>query len=113
MKTDIKSYSLLKLKNLTREVWDLRSFILVFLGFLALYIFSLFKLDNYLYPKAELILLVVVTLLGTFCITYYSKRKGQLHRVALVVILSFGLVSVFLTPLLDVLDEREHFTRQK
>ncbi len=111
MKIDIKSCSLLKLKNLTRDVWDLRFFILLFLGFLALYIFSLFKLDNYLYPKAELILLVVVTLLGTFCITYYSKRKGQLHRVALVVILSFGLVSVFLTPLLDVLDEREHFTR--
>lgn len=101
----------LKLKNLLLEVWDVKFFALLFIGFLTVYVFSLFKVHNYLYPKGEIFLLVVVTLLGISCITYYSKRKDQLHRVALVIILSFGLISVFLTPMVDVLDEREHFIR--
>ena len=56
---------------------------------------------------------VVVAVLGVFCIVFYFLHDSdeELHKVAFVVILCFGIVCALIVPICDVSDETEHLTR--
>ena len=82
---------------------------------LILILFTLFKFElyNYLQYKMEILALVTFCLLGMFTITYFqSHRKDKnLYKTVFVIILLFGLVSSFITPILFGPDDVEHFAR--
>lgn len=62
--------------------------------------------------KGFLIGMFILTLfLGIVLICYFNLGKHDLYKTAFVVILIFGLCSVFLTPINDVSDEYEHLAR--
>jgi uncharacterized membrane protein len=52
-----------------------------------------------------------VSFLGIFCILYYQKDKNKIHRAAFVIIVCFGVLTCFVTPILSVHDEGEHLIR--
>lgn len=52
-----------------------------------------------------------MVLIGILLIYYYNKNKKNLYKVVFIVILIFGICSVFLTPINDVSDEYEHLVR--
>ncbi len=88
-----------------------------FIGIYAL-ILALFSLyftykANFPNPKFEILMFAVLLLAGIFSIIYYTKNKENLHKVALVLIIIFGVISLFLTPIYDVSDESEHFVRSE
>ncbi|WP_409200133.1 DUF2142 domain-containing protein [Methanobrevibacter sp. DSM 116169] len=88
-----------------------KEFILIYLLFLVFSSLILFNLDNYNHPKMEIIFLGILTIVGIFLIIYFSKNQNKIHKTAFLIILIFGILCVFSSPLLDVSDEIEHMAR--
>lgn len=78
------------------------------LSFFSLYFLSY---DNGLSYGFEITIFALLLGVGIFSIIYYGKNTKNLHKVAFVIILLFGLVSVFVSPICDISDEVEHLTR--
>ena len=93
-----------QLKNLKIEF-------IIYLIISLMIIFCVFNIENYQYPFKELVFIVSALLIGLFSIWYYSKNKNNLYKVAFVVIILFGLLFVFLSPIAEPSDEIEHFSR--
>lgn len=84
-----------------------------FLAFIILTIFTalcLFTKDNYSSPLKEIIILFVALIFGIVSIASYVKER-KIHKTAVIIIILFGLMCVFLSPIGSVSDEVEHFTR--
>ena len=90
-----------------------KRYILLYLAILCFFAISFFKYENYIAPGFEIAVFILVFILGSFCLYYYTKNENDLHKVALVIILLFGITCVFLTPIDDVSDEQEHFIRSE
>ena len=85
--------------------------IIFFILFVIIISLSMMSLNNYYHPKMEIAVFILILILGTFSILYYLENKNDLHKVAFVIILCFGLIFAFITPMFTVPDEFEHFTR--
>ena len=84
-----------------------------FLIFIILTIFAalcMFSQENYASPLKEIIILFITLVIGTVSIATYIKDK-EIYKTAVIIILLFGLMCVFLSPIGSVSDEVEHFTR--
>ncbi len=89
-------------------------------SYIAIYalILSLFSLyftyrANFSNPKFEIFMFCILLIAGIFSIIYYTKNNKNLHKVALVLIVLFGVISLFLSPIYDISDESEHFVRSE
>lgn len=87
--------------------------ILIFFILTLISTLSTFNMNNYLHPKTEIIIFILVLIVGIFCILYYKLHNSELHKVAFVVVLCFGLIFAFLSPMLIIPDELEHFTHSE
>ncbi|SDA55903.1 DUF2142 domain-containing protein [Methanobrevibacter millerae] len=86
-----------------------------FLAFIILTIFAtlcLFTQDNYASPLKEIIILFVTLIFGIISIASYVKER-KIHKTAVIIIILFGMMCVFLSPICSVSDELEHFTRSE
>lgn len=92
---------------------DYRKCMLIYLAFIFVFIFAMFTEENFAHPENEIILIVLVSILGLIAIYFSHKNKLELHKVALVLIIIFGLLMVFLTPPFSFTDEPAHFTRSE
>lgn len=86
-------------------------FIFIYLVFILLFVLFSFSSDNYTYFKSELGLISILTVLSCLLIFYSFKKKLELHKIAFLIILIFGVLMVFLAPPLMFPDEGIHFTR--
>ncbi|RAP51570.1 MAG: hypothetical protein BZ137_09865, partial [Methanosphaera sp. rholeuAM130] len=84
---------------------------LVYILFILIFVFATFTAENFAECTNEVIFIVITTLLGLGVIYYSSRHELELHKVALVMIIVFGLLMVFFTPPFSFLDEPAHFTR--
>lgn len=88
-----------------------KKYILTYLiGFILLATF-LFSCNTHNHPKAQIILSILTVIGGIICIRYSIKNKDALHKTAFLIIIIFGLLTVFASPLLVAPDEVEHFAR--
>ena len=88
-----------------------KKYILTYLiGFILLATF-LFSCNTHNHPKAQIILSILTVICGIICIRYSIKNKEELHKTAFLIIIIFGLLTVFASPLLVAPDEVEHFAR--
>lgn len=88
-----------------------KKYILTYLiGFILLATF-LFSCNTHNHPKAQIILSILTVIGGIICIRYSIKNKDELHKTAFLIIIIFGLLTVFASPLLVAPDEVEHFAR--
>lgn len=88
-----------------------KKYYLIFALSILFFIFTFFKVDNYISPKAEILLLIALFISGFISIIYSFRHKNELHKVTFAIILIFGLLTVFTTPTLISIDENEHFAR--
>ena len=90
---------------------EIRKYIVTYLiGFILLATF-LFSCNTHNHPKAQIILSILTVIGGIICISYSIKNKNELHKTAFLIIIIFGLISVFASPILIAHDEVEHFAR--
>lgn len=88
---------------------------LIYLVFIAVMGLTTMRAKNFMHPKGEIISFVLVAILGVFCIVYYfmNNTDKDLHKVAFVVILIFGLICCLFVPILNHVDEMEHLVRSE
>lgn len=89
---------------------DNKNYFLIFTILTILCTILLFSEANYSSPMKELIILVITLIIGCISIASYIKDK-KIHKTAIIIIILFGLMFVFLSPIGSVSDEVEHFTR--
>ncbi|WP_365907053.1 DUF2142 domain-containing protein [uncultured Methanobrevibacter sp.] len=90
-----------------------RYYLIIYALILSLFsVYFLYRAD-FPNPKFEIIMFCILLAAGIYSIIYYTKNNANLHKVALVLIIMFGIISLFLTPIDDVSDEAEHFVRSE
>lgn len=90
-----------------------RKYLLIYFLLVVVMSLSIASIDNYMHPVAEAVIFILTVVLGIFSILYYLSHESELHKVAFVIIISFGLIAAFLTPIGLVPDEQEHFIRSE
>ena len=96
-------------KNLinSKKYWFFYS-IIVFLSSM-----SIVNINNFFYPKLEILVFLLVLFVGIVCISYYFSHRDdkELYKTAFIVILIFGILFSVFTPICCNPDEVEHFVR--
>ena len=92
---------------------ELKNYYMLYLLIIVFFTFSFLQIEDYSSPGFEILILVLVFVLGAFSLYYYTQNENNLHKVAFVIILLFGITCVFLTPINDISDEMEHCTRSE
>ena len=87
-----------------------KNYFLIFIILTILCTVILFTKVNYSSPGKEIIILLITLIIGCISITSFIKDK-EIHKTAVIIIILFGLMCVFLSPIGSVSDEVEHFTR--
>ncbi len=103
-------------KTLFDEVKNSKKYWLIFIILTIICSLTIFNESNYLHPKMEIIIFIIAIILGILCISYYflkTKQSGdkELYKVAFVLILCFGLICAFMSPICSISDEHEHLVR--
>lgn len=88
-----------------------KKYLLIYFLLVVVLTLSIASIDNYSHPVMEGIVFILTIVFGVFSILYYSLHNTELHKVAFVIIISFGLIAAFLTPMGIVPDETEHLVR--
>ena len=86
-------------------------FIFIYLVFILLFVLFSFNNENYTYFKNELVLVSILTVVSCILIYYSFKKKLDLHKIAFLIVLIFGVLLVVLAPPMGFPDEGTHFTR--
>ena len=75
----------------------------LYLLFITVCCFSIVSGKNLHHPKFELIAFIAVAVLGILCILYYLSHNSdnELHKVAFVIILTFGIVCCLIVPMVN------------
>lgn len=92
---------------------ELKNYYIIYLLLIVFFTLTFLKTEDYSSPTFEIIIFFLIFIFGAFGLYYYTKNENNLHKVALVIILLFGITCVFLTPINDVSDEIEHTTRSE
>ena len=87
-----------------------KNYFLIFIVLTLLALLCVFTQDNYASPFKELIVLLFTLIIGIISILSYIKDE-EIYKTAVIIIILFGLMCVFLSPIGSVSDEVEHFTR--
>lgn len=87
-----------------------KNYFLIFIILTILCTVILFTKVNYSSPGKEIIILLITLIIGCISIANFIKDK-EIHKTAVIIIILFGLMCVFLSPIGSVSDEVEHFTR--
>lgn len=69
--------------------------------------------QNYSDPQVEFGSILIISILGVFCISYFYQHNNEkeLYKTAFIIILVFGIIFSFVTPMMSAPDEVEHFVR--
>lgn len=97
--------------NVKNYVNDYSKCGLIFLAFVAIFVYAMFTPENFADHQTEVIFITLVTVIGLVLIYIFYKREMELHKVALAMVLIFGLLMVFMTPPFSFIDEPAHFAR--
>ena len=90
-----------------------KKFLLIYFLLVGVLTLSIVSIDNVSHPVMEVIIFILTIVLGVFSILYYILHDSELHKVAFVIIICFGLITAFLTPIAIVPDETEHMVRSE
>lgn len=98
--------------EIINEIKNQKWFFLIYLLFLLSFLVYQIKTTNF-NIKATLLLFLCLFVLGSFILMLISNKNLPLHKIAFIIILLFGLCCVFITPIVTVCDETEHFWRSE
>ncbi len=97
--------------NVKSHLTDYRVCIGIYIISILLFVFAMFTDENFAHYQNEVIFISLAAILGLIALFYAHKHEMELHKVALIIILIFGLLLIFFTPPFSFIDESAHFTR--
>lgn len=99
------------LEKLKNGFINSKKYWIIYLMFLMIYCLSTFEMGNYSHPMLEIAVFAIVSIAGILCISYFNSNNKEIYKTTFIVILIFGLLCCFITPICFVPDEVEHFSR--
>ena len=97
--------------NIKTSIVNNRKYLLMYIVLVAIFTLAMFSVKNYQYWGFEAISIPIITIIGLIAILYSFENEIELHKTALILILLFGLITLFLAPPFTYPDEAIHFTR--
>lgn len=97
--------------NNIKEDFSKNKLILIYLICLILFTCIIFYFNGFNYSKINLILITVTFIVGFVLLYLALKSNKDVHKIALLYLLIFGLMIAFTSPLFVGPDEAEHFAR--
>ena len=89
-----------------------RNYILIYIICLIFFTFyQCYFYGNFGTVNREIGIFIILTIVGVFCLTYNSLNRNKIYKVAFVIIILFGIITLLLSPLLIGCDESEHLNR--
>lgn len=88
-----------------------KKYLVLYFVFILVSFLSMMTMENYVHPFSEFCIFILVLILGIFCFLYYCLHDGELYKAVFVIVLCFGLIFAFLSPIMIVPDEQEHLVR--
>ncbi|MBQ9026560.1 MAG: DUF2142 domain-containing protein [Methanobrevibacter sp.] len=70
-----------------------------------------FNFTDYSHLSFKIAVIIFLIIIGSVSIILYNYENVDMHKVAFIIILLFGITMLFLTPFTDASDEIEHFIR--
>ncbi len=98
-----------KFKIYSLKIFDYKYFVLLYI--LCLFAIVLLEYFEGNYFESEWIFCLGIGVVGVFLTVYSVLSVERLHRITFVIIVLFGLLAVFVYPVLSLPDEVEHFNR--
>ena len=80
---------------------------------ISIIIINIFIFDGANFKSSFFILTVIYTSICGITSLYYYKRTKNIERTVFLIVILFGLLCVFLSPINSVSDEGEHFMRSE
>lgn len=96
-----------------KKFMELKNHYILYLIIMVFFTISIFQIEDYSSPGFEALIFILMFVFGVFSLYYFTKNENNMHKVAFIIILLFGITCVFLTPINDVSDELEHCTRSE
>lgn len=102
-----------KINKYKNTLFYSKKYCIIFLILTAISFLSMITIENVMHPKFELFALILVILMGIFCILYALQHDSneELYKTAFVIIICFGLMCALIMPICSVSDEKEHMVR--
>lgn len=100
------------LNNLKKELNDLKWFFLIYFIFLISFVFYQNAVND-IHMKLTLAFLLILFIIGCLLLILIRHENLPIYKTALLIILIFGIICVFLTPICTISDECEHFVRSE
>ena len=102
----------LKIEGLKRNIINLKWFFIIYGLFLLSFILYETKETNF-NIKTTLLVFLALLIIGSIILLFITNKNLPLHKIALIIILVFGVMCVFLSPIISISDEQEHFARSE
>ena len=102
-----------KFQNMGDVFLKSKKYWLIYLLLITIMGLSTISKRNFQDPTFEILIFVIVAILGILAIMFYfsNNNRNELHKVAFVIIIIFGIMTALIVPICDVSDELEHLTR--
>lgn len=102
-----------KFQNMGDVFLKSKKYWLIYLLLITIMGLSTISKRNFQDPTFEILIFIVVAILGILSIMFYFSHdnRNELHKVAFVIIIIFGIMTALIVPICDVSDELEHLTR--
>ena len=102
-----------KFQNMRDVFLKSKKYWLIYLLLITIMGLSTISKRNFQDPTFEILIFIIVAILGILAIMFYfsNNNRNELHKVAFVIIIIFGIMTALIVPICDVSDELEHLTR--
>ncbi|MDO5849516.1 MAG: DUF2142 domain-containing protein [Methanobrevibacter sp.] len=87
---------------------DKKHLIVIYVVAILLLTIGMFSPKNFQYPTTEILFFIFTVFLGIFLILYSLKHQNEIHKIAFLVIIIVGGLSVFFAPPFIIPDEYFH-----
>ena len=102
----------MKISEISQNIKKSKKYLLILSIFFIIFTFYFFTYQKGTNTNLTLEIGILTLLYITSAITIiYSQTKKEIHKIAFIIILLFGLFCVFLNPVMLIPDEAEHYLR--
>lgn len=108
----MRNFEKYNLNNLKNELGNLKWFFLIYFIFLMSFVYYQNTIND-VHMKITLALLLFLFITGCLLLIFITHKNLPIYKTAFIIIIIFGLICVFLTPICTISDECEHFVRSE
>ena len=93
------------------EILEIKKYLIIYFLVLLIGAFSLTTLNNLHAPLKEILMFIFLLVIGAVFLINTIEKNIELYKSVFFILLIIGIIFSVMTPIYDIHDEQEHFTR--